>query len=284
VYSRPNRLAAAKVFDGYVSPAVGPLVIQKYYFKESQWPTNPPETDITVMYDTTKGGNANFRWIMCFKPSRAQVGDKQPTPDQTALQMACKQLTDAGVIFDVVLWQEPNTPKKGFFPSGAKYVEYVEFYRPYVPAGINVLYDCSGSASTADQQSYFPAASGLVQKVYMDFYGNQYANALAAGDADPLATLNNMAINNGIPFGLGEWGFGLSAMGALSPSTKPSAGQYVNYFTGVFTARLNAGRTNGAVIYYDGTKRKDTWNIITPGDWRVGLYKQVYNALAGPNG
>jgi hypothetical protein len=52
----------------------------------------------------------------------------------------------------------------------------------------------------------------------------------------------------------------------------------------VFTDRLNAGRTNGAVIYYDGTNRTTTWNIITQGDWRVGLYQKVYNALAGPNG
>jgi hypothetical protein len=268
-----------------VSPAKGALVTQKFYFKESTWPTNPLESDITVMYDTAQGGNAKFRWIMCFKPSRAQVGTTPvPAPDQLALQAACNQLTAAGVIFDVVLWQECNGPDSGFFPDGAAYQEYVAWYRPYVPAGIQVIYDCSGSATLADQVSYFPGRD-LVQKVYMDFYGNTYADALAAGDDDPLATINNLATSNGLPFGLGEWGFGLSAANALTPDTTPTASQYVDYFIGVFSGRLNAGERNGAVVYYDGTNPSSTWNIITgPADWKTALYQQVYNNLASPNG
>jgi hypothetical protein len=236
------------------------------------------------MYDTGQGGAANFKWIMCFKPARDQVGNTQPTPDQTALQAACNQLTSAGVIFDVILWQEPNGASSTYFTDGAAYRAYVEFYRPYVPAGIHVIYDCAGSASPGDQQSYFPGNS-LVQKVYVDFYGNHYANNLAAGRSDPLATLNNLAISNGVPFGLGEWGYGLSADNALTPTSSPTAGAYVAYLIGVFTARLNAGKTNGAIVYYDGTNPADTWNIIPgPTDWRVGPYQGLYNALASGNG
>ena len=289
VYSQPNRLAAAELFDSYVSPAKGALVTQKFYFQESQWPTTPLENDITVMYDTAQGGNAKFRWIMCFKPSRAQVDTAPvPTPDQLALQAACNELTATGVIFDVVLWQEPNgqkpTGQEPDFPSGAAYQEYVAWYQPYVPAGIQVIYDCSGSATQADQTSYFPGRD-LVQKVYMDFYGNTYAAALAAGDDDPLATINNLATSAGLPFGLGEWGFGLSASNALTPYTATPASQYVDYFIGVFTGRLSAGERNGAVVYYDGTNPSSTWNIITgPADWKTALYQQVYNDLASPNG
>jgi len=283
-YGVADRLSAAKIFDSYVSPARGARVIQKYYFfNESEWPQAPLaqfEPDIPLMYDTSQGGAANFRWLVCFKPSRQLL-----PADQTALANACNLLLSSGIIFDVVLWQEPNTKKMTMdFSSGAEYVNYVNYYRPSVPAGIQVIYDCAGSATAADQVSYFPGSSA-VNKIYMDFYGNHYASALAAGDDDPLATLNNLAISNGVPFGLGEWGFGLSAINALTPSTSPTAGQYVNYFTGVFTGRLNNGHRNGAIMYYNGTNAKSIWNIIpNPGDWRVPLYQGVYNALASPNG
>lgn len=183
-----------------------------------------------------------------------------------------------------MLWQEPNTNKPTMdFTSGTEYVDYVNYYRSSVPAGLQVIYDCAGSAGPAGQTGYFPA--GAVNKIYMDFYGNHYAAALAMGNDDPLARLNNLAISNGVPFGLGEWGFGLSAANGLTPDTTPSAGQYVDYFTGVFTGRLNDGHRNGAVMYYNGTNPKSTWNIITSQeDWRVPLYQEVYNALASPNG
>lgn len=260
-----SRLAAAKIFDSYVSPADGANVTQKYYFNEGQWPaTDPLPSGITQL----PGAYPKFKWLMCFKPTRSYVTTGNPA-DQQNLKATCEALQDAKINFDVVLWQEPNVPGSNFFANGTAYVDYVSFYRPYVPSGINVVYDSSTKASTKNQQQYYP--SGQVDKIYCDFYGNTWK----AGKT--LDALNDLAVGAGLPFGLGEWGFGSSKVHL----TGTPAQQYVTYITDFFTSRLAAGETNGAVIYYDGSNSTTTWNIISsPTDWKVPLYRQVYNALA----
>jgi len=116
---------------------------------------NDPPPGTYQVTGTSQGGAANFRWLMCFKPSR-----KLLPADQTALMDACDLLLNAGIIFDVVLWQEPNGKDSTDFSSGAEYVQYVNYYRPYVPSGLQVIYDCAGSATTSRQlasSSRFPS-------------------------------------------------------------------------------------------------------------------------------
>lgn len=142
--------------------------------------------------------------------------------------------------------------------------------------GLNVIYDCSASASASDQQSYFPG-SGLVDKVYCDFYGFTYKARLSQGIQDPLYYIEQVADDNGLPFGLGEWGFG-SASDHLTPTTNPTARQFVDYINTVFTRRLQAGKVNDAVLYYEGAK-SDANKITGPEDWKTPLFQEIYDSL-----
>ena len=270
-----SRIGAAGIFDGYITPAIGAQVIQKYYFAESQWLTSPLPADVTQL----PAQYSNFKWIMCFRPSL-----KMTKADQTSLQQSCQLLTDAGISFDVVLWQEPNGVHRTWFKTAADYQNYFYFYRPYVPSGIDVIYISCGSATQDDQQGFFPSQGG-VAKVYCDFYGNVYASALWGGIKSPLATLADIADDNGLPLGIGEWGYGTTPDRTLTPTTKPTATQFVDYMISVFSARLNAGKTNGDIVYFDGRSSADTQNLITSiTDWKVPLFQKVYNELAGSLG
>jgi hypothetical protein len=270
VYPKEDRYGGAKVFDKYVSrPAA--MTIQKCYFNEGTWPSSVPS-------DIAELSAAGCKFIMCFKPKRSP----RTTTEGTKLQNTCNMFVNyqpTPIDFDVVLWQEPNSPNMGYFSSGSDYIAYVEYYQPYVPSGLSVIYDSSGSASASDQQSYFPG-SALVDKVYCDFYGDAYQTKRGRGIDDPLAAIQRVADDNGLPFGLGEWGFG-SANNALTPTSTPSAKEFVGYINKVFTSRLSDGKTNGDVLYYDGTTSSTPWNVISgPGDWKTPLFQEIYDNLS----
>lgn len=275
LYGYDNRIQAASIFDGYVSSALGAQVIQKYYFAESQWLTTPLPDDVTELPHKYP----NFKWIMCFRPSL-----KLTTADQTNLQQTCQLLVDKGINFDVTLWEEPNGQHRTQFKTAADYQNYYYFYAPYVPTSVDLIYLSCGSATQADQLAFFPS-QGRVDKVYCDFYGNVYATALWEGIENPLANLEGLADDHGLPFGIGEWGYGTTPKDYLDQNSKPTAEEYVNYILSVFTARLSAGKTNGDLIYFDGQSPADTQNLITATtDWKVPLYQQVYNELSGTDG
>jgi hypothetical protein len=264
-----NRYHAANIFDGYVGrPAA--TTVQKWYFNEGRWPSSVPA-------DMAQLSAAGCKFIMCFKPIRSPL-----TPSEgTNLQNTCNMFINhqpAPIDFDVVLWQEPNSANKDYFSSGSDYIAYVQYYRPYVPSGVSIIYDSAGSASASDQQGYFPG-SALVDKVYCDFYGCAYKAKLSDGIQNPLHTLEQVADGNGLPFGLSEWGYG-SARTALTPTSTPSASQYVSYINTVFTSRLTAGKVNGAVLYYDGDSSSAPWNVISgPKDWKTPLFQEIYDDL-----
>jgi hypothetical protein len=270
-----TRIGAASIFDGYVTSAVGATVIQKYYFNESQWLPKallPSVTQLPAQYP-------DFKWIMCFRPSLDLT-----SADQNNLKRSCNLLIDAGIDFDVVLWQEPNGPNSTVFPTAADYQQYYYFYAPYVPSSIDIIYISCSAATLEDQASYFPS-QGMVGKVYYDFYGNVFRTAHTRGNHHPLAVLGQIADENGLPFGLGEWGFGAAPTDGLTWDTKPSAGDFVNYIINVFTNRLDAGQTNGDVVYFDGRSPLDLQNLITgTTDWKVPLYQRVYDRLASTDG
>jgi hypothetical protein len=270
-----TRIGAASVFDGFVSSAVGAAVVQKYYFNESQWLPDPLPADVTDL----PAQYPDFKWIMCFRPSLDLT-----TADQTGLRRSCELLVDAGINFDAVLWQEPNGPNSTVFPTAADYQNYFYFYRPHVPNDIDVIYISCSAALPEDQVSFFPSQGG-VGKIYYDFYGNIYAAAHWKKDKHPLSTLDALANEHDLPFGLGEWGFGAALTDALTPTTDPTAGAFVEYLVEVFSKRFDAGKTNGDVIYFDGRSAASTQNLITSADdWKVPLYQRVYAALAGSDG
>jgi hypothetical protein len=270
-----TRIVAASVFDGYVTSAIGAQVIQKYYFLESQWLTSPLPSDVIQL----PAQYPDFKWIMCFRPS-----PDLKRSDQSGLQRSCELLTAAGIDFDAVLWQEPNGQHQTQFLTAADYQNYFYFYRPYVPDGVDVIYISCGSATEQDQVDFFPSQGG-VAKVYADWYGNVYRTWLWQGNKTPLATLEGVADDNGLPFGLGEWGYGTTANDRIDENTKPSGADFVDYIISVFTDRLDADKTNGDVVYFDGRSAADTQNLITSTtDWKVPLYQRVYTALADANG
>lgn len=277
VYPRANnRYGAAEIFDEYVSRP-GALTTQKWYFKEREWPSSVPS-------DMARLSAAGCKFIVCFKPT-THIDSMAGQADRASLLATCNMFLNhksggkpAPISFDAVLWQEPNNGK-GSFANGKDYISYVKYYRPYVPAGIKVIYDCAGSASPNDQRSYFPR--GLVDKVYCDFYGNSYKSKLKAGIQYPLYAIETIADDNGLPFGLGEWGFGISVKDALTPSSTPTAQQFADYIKTVFTNRLTVRKVNGAVLYYDGDDSSSKQNKITgAGDWKTPLYQEIYDALS----
>jgi hypothetical protein len=277
VYPHANdRYGAATIFDQYVNRPAAEIT-QKWYFNEGEWPTPSPSDPSGIPDDMTQLAKAGCKFIMCFKPIRSPMTQGE----RNNLAAACNLFTGARIKFDVVLWQECNTPKKGYFPNANAYQDYVGYYQQSVPAGIDIIYDSAGSADSQDQQDYFPGSS-LVDKVYCDFYGDAYAAKLSQGIQSPLAAIEAVADNHGLPLGLGEWGYGLSAASALTPSTKPyNADEFVGYINTVFTKRLSKGEVNGAVVYYDGDSSNTPWNVVMgAGDWKTKLFQQIYDSLA----
>jgi hypothetical protein len=270
-----TRMGAASVFDGYVSSAAGAAVIQKYYFAESKWLSKPLPPDVTQL----PAQYPNFKWIMCFRPSLDLT-----SADQNNLKRSCNLLTEAGINFDVVLWQEPNGPNSTVFPTAADYQKYFYFYAPYIPSGVEIIYISCSSAHPQDQQDYFPS-QGSVHKIYYDFYGNVYAAAHWKRNNDPLSVLEQIADENGLPFGLGEWGFGTTQNDRLTMNTNPTAAAFVDYIIEVFSNRLDEGKTNGDLLYFDGRSSVDTQNLIASADdWKVPLYQRLYSRLGGADG
>jgi hypothetical protein len=272
IYSQAtSRAGQAAVFDGYVSAAMGAQVVQKYYLAESQWLASPLTSDVLELPNTFP----DFKWIMAFRPSVDMT-----KADQHNLRRTCELLQEANVNFDVILWQEPNAIDAKTFPTAADYQEYFYFYRPYVPAGIDVIYDCAGSATEANMSAYFPAQGG-VEKVYCDFYGNIYRTDLYDGNTNPLAPIEAVADDNGLPFGVGEWSFGTAAGVALTPATKPTAAEYVRYLIDFFMTRLAAGKTNGDIVYFNGENSTYTFDIISGAtDWKTPIFQSVFQHLA----
>lgn len=270
-----TRLGAASIFDGYVASALGATVIQKYYFGVSQWLSDPLPTDVTQL----PAQYPDFKWIMCFRPSPDRT-----RADRDNLKRSCELLTEAGIDFDAVLWQEPNGPHRTVFPKALDYQKYFYFYAPAVPSGTDIIYNSESDALEADQQSFFPSQGG-VDKIYYDFYGNVYAAARFHGNDNPLSVLEQVADDNGLPFGLGEWGFGTTANDRITPWTHPTAGEFVDYILSVFTARITAGLTNGDVLYFDGQNSAAKQNLISSANsWKVPLYQSVYTQLTGAGG
>src|ERR1700690_4076032 len=77
VYSATDRMAAANIFNGYVS-LPGALTVQKCFFNEGDLPTY-------VSADITQLSAAGCKLIMCFRPSRKLI-----TEDQQKLQNTCE--------------------------------------------------------------------------------------------------------------------------------------------------------------------------------------------------
>src|ERR1700722_13409621 len=138
VYPHANdRYGAATIFDGYVNrPAAA--ITQKWYFNEGEWPTPSPSDPSGVPADMAELSAAGCKFIMCFKPNRVPLSQGE----RNNLQAACELFLNyapggkpAPINFDVVLWQECNTPNKGYFPNANAYKDYVGWCQPYVPAG-----------------------------------------------------------------------------------------------------------------------------------------------------
>ena len=254
-----GRAAAAKLFDGYVSlPAA--TAVQKVFFNEGEWPAGV-STDLAEL--AAKG----CKFVMCFQPSR-----KLTRSERSKLKDACELFQGNGITFDVVLWQEPNDTGSRAFPDGAAYVAYHEYYRPYVPSGLKVIYDASGYHQTT-QKSFYPG-DDQVDMVYCDFYGSAWASGRTLDTIIGIADRASPAK----PFGIGE--FGRSGNGRNLP-TRYQFTQFVDYLTSTMTARLNDGKVNGDIMYFDGRNAATWWNIITSAaDWKTPHFQSVYNALS----
>jgi hypothetical protein len=254
-----DRVAAANMFDGFVQlPAA--TVVQKWFFNEDEWPT-------TVNPDISGLAALGCKFLMCFAPSR-----KLTHSNQEKLKNTCELFMSNGINFDVVLWQEPNDMSHKFFATGEEYVAYHEYYRPYVPAGLKVVY-CAAGCFPTFQQDFYPG-DDQVDMVYCDLYASGWIKGFnfdtIIGIADGASTPK--------PFGIGE--FGRSAHRKNEPTPAQYTG-YVNYLVDTMSGRLNQGQVNADVIYFDGVNTTTPWNIITsPTDWKVSRFQTVYDALS----
>jgi hypothetical protein len=272
-------LCTAGYFDQYVSTGLSTTIpmavkVQKVYLGEGQLPATPPSAYQTF---SAQGG----KLLISMKPSQTFS-----VSQDMAFQSCVRGFWNAGLTFRIVLWNECND---GDFPSASAYHAYWAHYQPLVKAvnsSIPVVYDPELTApqDTGNAESvvsYFPAAGPLPDYYYTDFYGTAYNGGSRLASSDPRTDIQGQADQYGIPLGQGE--FGASA----SPGYKfdlTSWDDYIDYLDSLYTARLQAGKTNGWIIYYgsDGSGGLGVNGLSGPKDKKIPGLQKIFADLAPP--
>lgn len=263
-----DRVAAGEAFDDLVGrPAC--LNVQRVYFELSQWPAgvNNPQP-------VGKLASAGVKMLISFHPT-PDLGTAQAHADFVSLGDAIslfKGLTVAQ--FEVALWHEANLDLE-IFPTPASYRQYVAFYAPAVRAYDVPLLYIPGMSNPDTAVTYYPG-SPLTDKILVDYYGNSHVKGVRldqimavadgiAGDPVPVASAPK-------PFGVSEWGD--SSGDPVAPADFDA---YAEYLVSVFTGRLNAGKTNADIAWFDSGGAQNT--ITSPTDFKIPGFQKVYDAL-----
>jgi hypothetical protein len=273
-------LCTARYFDKYLSTGLStpiPMAVklQKVYLVEGQLPATPPPAYKAFC---AQGGEL----LISMKPAQ-----KTSTKEDQEFQACVRGFVEAGLAFRIVLWQECNG---GGFPSATAYQDYWAHYHQLVRAvraDIPVVYDPalalpSHKANAESVVSYFPAAGPLPDYYYTDYYGTAYdAGSRLDGTDHTGADIQGQADQYGIPLGQGEFG----ARGAVPSYTfnKTYWDAYITYLISLYTARLQAGKTNGWIIYFgfNGHEEGLGNNGLTgPSDPKIPMLQKLYAALA----
>jgi hypothetical protein len=258
-----DRVAAGDAFDQIVQrPAC--RNVQRVYFKLSQFPSTPH--DPQPMDDLTAAG---IKMIISFHPDPALT-----VTDYENLRAAIKLIDGIpGVRYEVALWHEPNI-SLSTFPTASSYHGYVNYYAPAVRSvnpNIPIVYIPAmtqfGIMAYKLAPPYYPG-DVLIDKILVDYYGNDHLSGI---NLDAIMAVADGAAGGAKPFGLAEWGDSND-----KPVGKDDFNAYVDDLVRRFTNRLSSGKTNGAIIWFDGGGAD---NSMVPGDFKIPGFQKLYDAL-----
>jgi hypothetical protein len=285
----------------------GHLSVTKKFWNPSEWNINVTRNDmanyqafgtkviVCLQPVITKGlaGGSDFTLVGTAAQKAAAVADKASLAGfLTNLQGMGFTATTA----QIVLWQEPGNGSKGV--SATDFGNMIKTYGPTVkatifPLVVNVNY--TGAIRRATD--YANAALGLrgfanpgvtLDGIAMDWYTNSYIGGLMLTSQDSNGdSIIGIADANLLPFGLNE-------VGCKVAVGEHTCRQYmtddpVNSVLSVMQGRLQAGKNNLDVIYFDGLCTADgTGDIASPigqdpttpqPDFRAALFDQWWDTL-----
>jgi len=259
-----NRVAAGQAFDDLVQrPAC--LNAQRVYFELSQFPTsanNPqPVGDLAA---------AGIKMIISLHPDPALT-----VTDYENVRAAIKLFDGiSGIKYEVALWHEPNI-HLSTFPTATSYHHYVGYYAPAVRSvnpNVPIVYipamTQAGIKAYELAPAYYPG-DVLINRILADYYANDHLSGIRL---DAIMAVADGAAGGPKPFGLAEWG---DSNDKLVGATDFNA--YVKYLVGLFTTRLSSGKTNGALVWFDGGGPDNS--ITSPTDFKIPGFQKVYDAL-----
>jgi hypothetical protein len=265
-----TRLLAAQNFDtaaGETMSAATPGA-QKIYYQFGSFPTTLVDgSNATVSSMVTAG----VEFWLCYQPTIWTTGTganaAAMNADLASMQASVsfwQGAVNPGVPVKVVIYQEPQNASWGF--TQTTYNNTHNWYAPAIRAlGAKVIYDAAGHAPT----QWVTWANGIVaniDEVVIDYYASIFTNQYNAGTPgqgtgtqDPTGLLRNFADSHNLPFGFGEIG------SAIIPATVTSAQflTYIQYIQTTMTNRLNAGKVNSDVIWYNGNKNDPNINTLS---------------------
>lgn len=197
----------------------------------------------------------------------------------------------------IILWQEAANAANNM--SATDYGEMHAYYAPTVfasgiPLIISVNYAQAAAQGTHGATDYALAAlsrgpayspGSVYGGITMDYYTNHFFNSPQTLLDTPDGAGHNIqgiADSNNLPFGIIEVGCNLGT--GSGHFTLAQCNQYLEYLQTFMTNRLNAGKTNGDVIYYEGQcSTAGTGDITNPivahTDGRVPAMQSLWDAI-----
>lgn len=259
-----DRIAAGEAFDDLVGRPTC-FNVQRAYYKLSQFPSqgNDPQNVGVLAANGVKV-------VISFHPDPALT-----TADYESLRKGIQFLDGIpGLEYEVAIWHEANLALSTF-PTATAYHDFVGFYTPAVRSvnpNVQMVYipALTEDGTMAFQRAvpYYPGPV-LIDRILVDYYANDFGKKIRL--ADMMAVADN-APGGAKPFGLAEWG---DSNDMLVDAT--GFNDYVAYLVSQMTGRLNAGKTNADMIWFDGGGPDNS--ITSPSDFKIPGFQKVYDAL-----
>lgn len=198
----------------------------------------------------------------------------------------------------IVLWQEPGNGSKNVSPTD--FGNMLKTYGPTVnasiyPLWINVNYTGAIHRATDYANAAFgrhgnPATGATVVGIAMDWYTNSYTNGLMLTSTDANnESILGIAHTLGVPFALNEVGCKVGGGVTTAQCQQYMADDAVNSVEAVMQGEIQAGRSIGDVIYFDGLCSADgTGDIASPigqapnipaPDFRIPYFQKWFDTL-----
>lgn len=279
-----DRLANSQQFDIFALRTPFAMAKQKVFYTEGQWPasSNSPQP-VGELF------GAGIHLIISLKPGRDPTGNYSSShqasmaPSGATLGQEKASLAAAlslfsglpGASYEVVLWNEPNISSKGVFPftTPTAYQAYVNYYGPTITAAGVPLDYIVGMSQPSMAISFFATGLGFV-KILADYYANGYYG----NQHITLDGIEALADQQGLPFGIGEFG-------RAAASTTPTVAQTVSWADSQiyarFTARLSAGKPTTDVLWWGANPAPNIINASTS-PLLVAELDKIWDALTNP--